>query len=74
MLGKGRKIRYEDCTKPYSLRQPKELSMHAPARFFQKGKPRYQHVRGLLMMGRTPRPRAVKNPVRLCPVVAFQRG
>jgi hypothetical protein len=38
--------------KPYELRRPKGLSVHAPERRFLKGKPRYRRYRGVLVMGR----------------------
>jgi hypothetical protein len=41
-----------ESSKPYEIRRPKGLSEHAHVRRFQKGKPRYRHFRGLLVMAR----------------------
>jgi len=39
--------------KPYELRRPKGLSVHAPERIFLKGKPQYaRDCSGLLVMDR----------------------
>ncbi len=57
-----------DSSMPYDLRRPKGSTEHAPRRFFQKAKPRYKSVAGVLVMNRRAR-RGAKGP--LCPVVSF---
>lgn len=53
-----------DSSKPYELRRPKGLSIHATERQFLKRKPRYRRYRGMLVMARTPGARAKKAAQR----------
>jgi hypothetical protein len=66
----GKQTIISDSRKPYELRRPKGLSVHAPERLFLERKPRYRRYRGVLKMAWKPVPRTKKG-APLCPVVAF---
>jgi hypothetical protein len=67
----GKQTTISDSSKPYELRRPKGLSIHAAERQFLKRKPRYRNFRGLLVMGRSTAPRLKKAAAPRCPVLAF---
>jgi hypothetical protein len=68
----GETLYESDRAKPYEIRHPKGLSPdHAPVRRFQRGKPRYRHFQGLLVMGRRRSSGPKKAAAPRCPVLAF---